>query len=83
VSLSVRIDRIVLDGIALTPAERHALGPALEAELTDRLARVALAPELRGGGAVPRLSGGTIYLPAPAGLAGGISTAVARGLSCH
>lgn len=49
-NIELRIDRLVIDGVALTPAEQRGLGPAIEAALRDR----AMALYAPGGAAVSR-----------------------------
>lgn len=54
-NLEVRIERLVLEGIALTPEQRPRVQAALEAELARLLAEGGLAPALLAGGALPPL----------------------------
>jgi hypothetical protein len=57
VKLTVSIDRIVLDGVQLTPAQRAALPAAVQAELRRLLAGgpVATSPNLRSASPVTRI----------------------------
>lgn len=62
-SLTIHIERLVLDGLNLMPGQRAGLQTAVEAELARLLLNGGLHPELRAGGAVPRLRGGDIQAP--------------------
>lgn len=82
-NVDVRIERLVLDGVALPPAQRPALRAAVEAELARLLAAGGLSPALRAGGTVPRAPGGAIELVRdahPAQLGRQIARAVYGGL---
>lgn len=61
-NLEVRIERLVLEGIALAPEQRPRVQAALEAELTRLLAEGGLAPALLEGGALPRVPAGHFAL---------------------
>lgn len=56
--ITLRIERLILDGIELTPADRPAFQQALEAELARLLAEGGVAPGLAGGMAVPAVRAG-------------------------
>jgi hypothetical protein len=56
VNVTVRVERLVLEGFDLTPAERGRLAAALEAELGRQLAEGGLDPQLAIGGEVGRLA---------------------------
>lgn len=61
-NLEVRIERLVLEGIALTPEQRPRVQAALEAELTRLLAEGGLDPVLLESGALPRVPAGSFTL---------------------
>lgn len=52
-NVNLHIERLVLEGIDLGPAERPVLQAALEAELGRLLTEGGVGPALVGGGAVP------------------------------
>ncbi len=82
-NIEVRIERLVLDGVAVAAAEQPALRAAVEAELARRLAAGGLAPELLGSGGAQRLPGGTVALedqPAPSRLGARIAGAIQEGI---
>jgi len=62
VNIAVNIERLVLDGIALTSGQRDRLQAALLEELARLLAANGLSPELAAGGASPSLQVGGIQL---------------------
>ena len=61
-NINVHIERLVLDGVSISPSQRPLVKAAVEAELGRLLADGGLAPDLVVGGAVPRVPGGTIEL---------------------
>jgi len=82
-NVEVRIERLVLDGVAVAAAEQPALRAAVEAELARLLAAGGLAPELLGGGRVQWLPGGTVALedqPPPGQLGARIANAIQEGI---
>jgi hypothetical protein len=54
-TLHVHIERLVLDGLPVTRAQRGTLAAALEAELGRLLAAKGIGPSLAAGGALARL----------------------------
>jgi hypothetical protein len=52
----VHIDRLVLDGLATSPAEAALIRTATQAELTRLLATGSVPARLRHGGAVPSVA---------------------------
>lgn len=54
-SLSVHIERLVIDGVALTGAQGAQLGKAVESELSRLLAQGGVSPHFLSGGAWPQL----------------------------
>jgi hypothetical protein len=78
-NLSIYIDRLILDGLPLTHSQQPLLQAAIEAELSRLLGADGLAHDLQGGGAFPRVPGGSIQLSgnnAPAHLGQQIARAV-------
>jgi hypothetical protein len=63
VDIRVHIERLVIEGMPVSPGERPLIQAALEAELADRLAAGSLEPAMLAGSAIPRLAAGTIHLP--------------------
>jgi hypothetical protein len=61
-NIELKIERLVLDGLAATPRERAQIRAAAEAELSRLLSEGGLARELAAGGAVPTLAAGTVRL---------------------
>ncbi|MGK7911156.1 MAG: hypothetical protein AB4050_06675 [Synechococcus sp.] len=61
-TINIHIERLVLDGVNISPSQRPFVKAAVEAELGRLLAEGGLATELLGGGAVPRVPGGRIEL---------------------
>jgi hypothetical protein len=59
-NINVYIERLILDGLPITHRERPMLQAAVEAELVRLLSLDRLAPYLLTGGAIPRMSGGSI-----------------------
>jgi hypothetical protein len=59
-SIRIHIERVVLEGIASDQA--RGVRKAMESELTRLLGAGGLSGELRRGGAVPKLTGGTIAI---------------------
>ncbi len=62
--IEVHIERLVLEGLPVTAAEGPRVRAALAAELGRMLAAGGLAPQLRGGGAVPRVAAPHVNLGA-------------------
>ena len=58
----VHIERLVLEGLDLSPRQRLQLGAALSAELSRLIEAGGLHGELRAGLAMPRLDAGTLRL---------------------
>jgi hypothetical protein len=83
-SIEVHVERLVLDGLALAPAERAALGAGFEHELGALLERHGLGGGLASGATVPSLPGGVVALAPNGGhaaLGQRIAAAVHGGLS--
>jgi len=68
--INFHIDRLVLEGIALTPKETRHLEKALCARLGTLLHSGSLPPPVRAGGAYSQLRASDIRLPAEGGTAG-------------
>lgn len=54
--LNLHIERLILDGIDLTPRQRHQLQASMTAELTRLLSHNGVAPHFASGIALNRLS---------------------------
>ena len=61
-NINVYIERLILDGIALSPYQRPLVQAAVETELTRLLTAGGLASEMLTGGAVPHFNAETIQL---------------------
>lgn len=61
-NINIHIDRLILEGVSVTPSQRPMLQAVVEAELGRLLAENGLASELQAGGVVPRVPGGMIEL---------------------
>lgn len=57
-NVNLHIERLILEGIDLAPAQRPALHAAVEAELGMLLAKGGVGPDLASGGAVPSVQAG-------------------------
>jgi hypothetical protein len=57
-NVNLHIDRLILDGIDLDPAQRPALQAAVEAELGRLLSEGGVGADFAGGGAVPSVKAG-------------------------
>jgi hypothetical protein len=82
-NITLHIDRLVLDGVALAPNQRHLLQASIETELTRLLTERGLATGLTQGLAVPRLTAGNIHVNAtnnPAQLGQQIAQSVYGGI---
>jgi len=64
VSIHVHIERLVLDGLPVPPAQRPLLRAAVERELAHRLAAAGPRSGMLSGGTFARLATQTIHLPA-------------------
>lgn len=65
-SVRLHIERLVLDGFTLTPAERARLLEATQAELGSLLASHGVPGHMAGGFATPVIRGGEVQQPAGA-----------------
>jgi hypothetical protein len=82
-TITVHIDRLILDGVSIAPQEREVLQAAVEAELGRLLARGGVSPMLQATGALPRVAGGAMTWSAthtPAQRGRQIAQAVYQGL---
>jgi len=61
-NINLHIERLVLDGISLSPIEHPLLHAAVEAELTRLLASGSLSDALKSGGALYRVRAADIQL---------------------
>jgi hypothetical protein len=82
-NINVQIERLILDGMPMAPAERPLLQAAVETELAQLLATNGLGPGLMTGGAMPGLRAGGIQLQGgedPIHLGAQIAQAVYEGI---
>lgn len=61
--LNLHIERLVLDGIAVAPAQQRLLQASVKAELERKLAEGGLASGLAEGNALSRITTDSIQLP--------------------
>ncbi len=61
-NINLHIERLVLDGVNITPGERHLLQTSVTTELTQMINNVGLARNLVEGVFIPRLSTNGIQL---------------------
>ena len=61
-NVHLHIERLVLDGVSLTPDRRDLLQATIQNELSRLLSNGGLSVELQAGGAAPRVSGGHIQV---------------------
>lgn len=81
--VELHIERLILDGFALTNRQRAQLQAAVEKELTRLLAAHGLSDEFQGGIAVPRVRAGAMQFgkdQPPARLGQSIARAVYEGI---
>jgi len=81
--ITFHIERLVLDGLPVSRAQGHIVRTAVERELTQLLATRNFPHELRTGGAIPALRGGSIQVERrsqPAAVGKQIAGAVHRGM---
>lgn len=78
----VHVGHVVLDGIALAPADRPLLHAALQSELARLLGEGGVSPDYAAGGAAPRLRAPAVVDSAadPASLGRQIAHAVFAGI---
>jgi hypothetical protein len=62
-NVQLHIERLILDGVALSAAERPRFQAAVEMELGRLLAERGVASGLEGGGAMDSVRGGAVQLP--------------------
>jgi hypothetical protein len=61
-NINIHIERLILDGLAISQRQRPLVQAAVEAELSRLLAADGLAAHLQSGGALPQLKGDNIQL---------------------
>ena len=61
-NINIHIERLILDGLAISHSQRPLVQATVEAELARLLAADGLAPNLHAGGALPFVPGGSIQL---------------------
>ena len=82
-SVTLHIERLILEGVDVAHGQRHLLTSAVEAELARLLSEGGVAHQLAGGGALPRIAGPAIQLRSgdgPAQLGERIAGAVYGGI---
>ena len=62
VNVNLHIERLVLDGVNILPAQRHLLQSSVTTELTRLITEGGLSHSLAQGAALPRISTGGIQL---------------------
>jgi hypothetical protein len=83
VNISVHIERLILDGIRLSPGQGARVKAAVEAELSRLLISGGLASGLQSGGALPSVRADSIQVSAegnPSRLGKQIARSVYRGI---
>ena len=68
-NIELHIERLVLDGVPVSPRDHANLQAAVEAELTRLLAAGGLRSELLAGGAMPSLGAGEFQMTNKLGVA--------------
>jgi len=61
-SVQLHIDRLILDGVDITPGQRPLLQAAVATELARLLDAGGLSHELSGGAVLPRVTGSAIRI---------------------
>lgn len=82
--INLHIERLVLDGLAVEPQQRHLLQAALEAELGGLLAQNGLGSSLSSGGAFRSVQADAISVgesSGPDGLGRQIAQSIHGGIS--
>ena len=60
--INLHIERLILDGLPISPDQKHLVQASVEAELSRMLSEGGLAQELASGGAVPSVGAGEIQV---------------------
>jgi hypothetical protein len=82
--INLHIERIVLDGLPVTPAEQARVRASIESELKRLLIADRSATNLQSGGAVPRITAPSLRFTTtdlPDALGRGIARSIHGGLS--
>jgi hypothetical protein len=82
-NINLQIERLILEGVVMSPEGQTTLQSALESELTSLLSVGELQPEFAANSTVGRLTGGTIQITAdrnPVALGRQIARAVYVGI---
>ena len=83
-TVRLNIERLILDGVAVSPNQPALLQAAVERELTRLLTRDGVPGGWTAGGATPRVPAGAIRIgsnASPVSLGAEIARAVHRGIS--
>lgn len=65
-NINLHIEKLILDGINLSPRERSLLQASVETELTHLLTTDGLTSGLQKGGALPHIAAADVQLTQPA-----------------
>lgn len=81
-NINVHIERLIVDGLPVSPDQRPLVQAAMSAELGRLLSARGLGPQVSFGGAMPRVDAGTVRPPSadPSTLGQQIASAVHQGL---
>ena len=80
--ITIHIERLHLDGVALNHADGHLIRAAIETELTRLLATEGLSRELSAGAALPHLRAPDITIERkPAAIGNSVASAVHASLA--
>ena len=83
-NINVNIERLVLDGLAVTYGQSARVRQEVETQLCNLLSRNGIAPRFLSGGSFAAIAGGGIQLKenvSTAGIGRQIASAVYRGLA--
>ena len=61
-NIDIDIERMILEGVAISPSQGRKLQAAVEAELTRLLATEGIPENWQKGGVVPHVTGGAIQV---------------------
>lgn len=61
-NINLHIERLILEGVNISPGQRHMLQASVETELARLMTRGGVATRLTGGGTLPRIASPAIKL---------------------